>query len=776
MPSFQVSISPCNSLPVASNLHNHKKKKKKKKKKKEEEQHSSGNQVSHTIKTSVRVNGSQSISTNSLLKHYVRTGRMHDARAQFDAMPERTLVACTILMSGYVLHGHSMEALLLLHDMLHSPLAIVPDAFVLSAALRACASTGCLYCGQELHCLALKMGYLDDLFVANALVTMYSTCGSLRDSERLFREIEGPDLVSWSSMLSGYAKNGRDEQVLRLLGEMRMDGGQFDAFVLSIALKASANLGFVDTGIQLHCCTVKMGFDSCTFLLNSLMGFYGMTGRLTAMRQAFDGLCHKDLVSWNTTISCYADYHYSDEALKQFRLLMYEGFECDDYTLGSALQAVTDLSCLKHGKEIHGYAIKAGFGTNSYVVSALLDMYIESNGNNGLLPLKLFGYLHTVGEELLLDEFIMASVLKSCASRMDLETGKMVHSCILKQGMKTNPFISSSLVDMYAKCGILEASLWVFAGITEPGVVPWSAIIAGHCSNGLFQEALQLFQTMQSDGVKANEFTLTAVIQACAALRNLRSGKEIHCSLIRAGYESNGSVANSLISFYLEIRQAHQALKLCTSTYENEIPWNSLMQAFDRVIEDDESKLKLLKDIQRSNLQMNESMASYVLDAYRSPSLLHAGMQAHGYITKNGLLADHKVCTCLMNMYSRCGSIELAAKAFNQIPEKTAASWGSIISASVDHDCPSKALKLFTQMRRKNKSPDSGTFVSVLQACRQLGLVDEAFQIFISMSEIYGIDPSAEHYSCMVEILGCAGMVKEAEHFIGSGIPFKHKA
>ncbi|KAH7680622.1 Tetratricopeptide-like helical domain-containing protein [Dioscorea alata] len=369
----------------------------------------------------------------------------------------------------------------------------------------------------------------------------------------------------------------------------------------------------------------------------------------------------------------------------------------------------------------------------------------------------------------------MASILKFCASRMDLETGKMIHSCILKQGMKTNPFVSSSLVDMYAKCGIPEASLWVFAGIAKPGVVPWSAIIAGQCSNGRFQEALQLFQAMQSDSVKANEFTLTAAIQACAASRDLRSGKEIHCSLIRAGYSSNASVLNSLISFYFEIRQPQQALNLWTLSCEDDNPWNSLMRTFSKLI-DNGSIIELLTDIHRSNSQINASLAYYVLDACRSPSLLHAGMQAHGYITKNGLLTDHKISTCLMNMYSRCGSIELAAKAFNQIPEKTSASWGSIISASVDHDCPSKALKLFTQMRRKNKNPDSSTFVSVLQACSQMGLADEAFHIFISMSENYGIYPSAEHYSCMVDVLGRAGMLKEAEHFIGSCIPLERNA
>ncbi|XP_039125052.1 pentatricopeptide repeat-containing protein At2g03380, mitochondrial-like [Dioscorea cayenensis subsp. rotundata] len=608
MPSILLSISPCNSPSIAHKLHHHNKKKKKKK------NHYNKLRRNQTSDTTDNVQSFQ---------QYVRTGRMHDARVQFDAKSKRTLVEYTTLMSGYILHGHSMEAMLLLHDMLHLPFSFVLDPFAVSASLRACASTGSLHCGQELHCLVLKMGYFEDLFVANALVYMYSDCGSLSDAELVFREIKQPDLVSWSSMLSGYMKNGRDKQVLRLIGEMSVAGVQFDAFVLSIALKVAANLGVVATGMQLHCYTVKMGLDSCTFLMNSLMDFYGRSCRLSEMRKVFDGLFHKDLVSWNTAISCYTDDHQSYEALDLFHLLMLEGFECDDYTLGSVLQAVTDLSSLDHGREIHGYVIKAGFWCNSYVISALLVMYIECNDNNSLLPLKLFRYLYAIGEEELLDGFVMASILKFCASRMDLEIGKMIHSCILKQGMKTNPFVSSSLVDMYAKCGIPEASLWVFAGIAEPGVVSWSAIIAGQCSNGRFQEALHLFQAMQSDSVKANEFTLTAAIQACAALRDLRSGKEIHCSLIRAGYSSNASVLNSLIGFYFEIRQPQQALNLWTLSCEDDNPWNSLMRAFSKLI-DNGSIIKLLTDIHRSNSQINASLAYYVLDACRSPSLLHA--------------------------------------------------------------------------------------------------------------------------------------------------------
>lgn len=703
---------------------------------------------------------------------------MYEARALFNTMPKRSPVSWTILMSGYALHGPAIEALSLFRDMLREPSAVnlPPDPFVFSAVLRACASLGSLDHGRELHCSILKLNCAADLFVANGLVTMYASCGSLKDSERVFRGIRQPDLVSWTAMLSGCIKNGQDVEAVRLFGEMARAGIQFDAFALSIAIKASANLSCMEFGMQIHCCMIKMGFDSCMFLKNCLMEFYGRIRQLGTMRKVFDNMSEKDLVSWNTIISCHARYLCNEEAVALFRALMYEGPECDEFTLGSILQAVTNSGALNHGKEIHGYVIRAGFESNSYVISALLDMYIKcinheiTDRNNDISPLKLFRYFQHLRAEL--DEFIVASILKSCALLQDLETGKMIHSCILKLKMEPDPFVISSLIDMYAKCGILEASLRVFAGIENPGTVPWSVIIAGHCQNSRFQETLQLFRKMQLYHVKANEFTYTSAVLACVALGDLRSGKGIHCDMIRSGYESNASVVNTLINLYLALGQHQLALKLSSSISENEISWGSLIQAF-ATIEDHKEILKFFHKIQRSHGQFDHTSARYVLNSCGSPIFLNAGTQAHAYIMKRGLVSGPDMSNALIEMYSRCGSLVHAIDAFNEMPSKNTTSWTSIISVNVDHGRPTKALELFMQMIKKGRSPGSNTFVSVLKACAQLGHVDESFRFFILMGEVYRIKPSAQHYSCMVEVLGRAGLFREAEHFINSAIPLE---
>lgn len=677
-------------------------------------------------------------------------------------------------MDGYAQHGPAIESLSLLCDMIIelSFVNLRPDPFVISVALKACASFGSLDCGKELHCLAVKLGYMQDLFVANALVKVYSACGYLCSAESVFQRISQPDLVSWSSILSGFVKNGHEAEALRLFVEMARTGIQLDSYVFSIGLKAFADQNCIGLGVQVHCHMIKMGMHS-SFLHNSLVEFYGRIGELASMRKVFNNMLKKDLVSWNIVISCLAQSTCCKEALIYFSTLMHEdSSECDDFTLGSILQAVTRIGATHHGKQIHGYVIRAGFASNSYVMSALLDMYINCDSQD-TTSFNLLKHLQSFGVEL--DEFIVASILKSCAMHQDLEVGKMFHTCIMKVGIELDPFVISSLIDMYAKCGVLEASFRVFLGIQNPDTVAWSAIIAAYCWKSEFQEALYLFRKMQLDGVRANEFTYTSAILACIALGYLQNGKEIHCNAIRIGYSWNPSIVNILVHLYLKFGDFQGVLNLSCSIPSEEISWDSLVQAFGKS-EGHEMTLKVFHKIQQAHGHLDHKSACLVLNSCGSPILFNAGIQAHAYITKRGLSSNPNTYNSLINMYSKCGALGHAVDAFNQLTEKNSESWTSIISAHVDHDHPSEAINQFVKMIRKGKLPDSTTFLYVFKACGQMGLIDEAFRLFTLMIEVYKINPSAEIYSSMVEVLSSAGMLREAEHFIENAIPFKPTA
>ncbi|KAK3158084.1 hypothetical protein QOZ80_2AG0132720 [Eleusine coracana subsp. coracana] len=708
----------------------------------------------------------------SQLRAHARAGHMRPAREVFDALPApgRSIVAWTVLMSGYATHGPAFEAIELLLCMLG--LFMRPDAFVFSVALRACASVGSIRLGRQLHGAVAKLGYVGtDLFVANGLITMYASCCSVGCAEKVFGGIAAPDLVSWTSMLSAYTENGCHTEALMLFMEMVYDGMPCDAFILSVALRAASSLGHVGLGQQLHCCMIKMGLVGNEFLENCLMGFYGRTGELQLMQKVFDGMNDKDLVSWNTIIQCYADNLCDDEAFAQFRAMMFECAECDEFTLGSILHVVTRRGDFDYGKEIHGHLIRAGFDSDKHVMSALVDMYVNwatLQKRQRMFPLKMLRYYLLVHGKL--DQFIVASSLKACTSDLDLASGKMLHACILKFDMDPDSFVTSSLVDMYAKCNSLEESELLFSRIKDPGTAAWSAVIAGNCQNGQYEKAMHLFRRMQLEHVQPNEFTYTAVLTACTALGDVASGMEIHSSSIRNGYGANTSIVKSLISFYLRQGLYHKALKLCMSLSNHEVSWGMLVQEFYQ-LDDHVGIVNLFHVIQRSGVELDYKTACLILSSCKKLARLDEGLQAHAYMTKRGLASTACMNNHLIDMYSNCGSLRHAFDAFNYMSDKDASSWTSIIIANVENGCPETAIRLFRQMIRMGKPPTSMAFLFVLKACAKMGLVTEAFKFFASMTDIYRIQPSKGHYSYMIEALGRAGMFKEAEHFIDSVVP-----
>jgi pentatricopeptide repeat protein len=139
-------------------------------------------------------------------------------------------------------------------------------------------------------------------------------------------------------------------------------------------------------------------------------------------------------------------------------------------------------------------------------------------------------------------------------------------------------------------------------------------------------------------------------------------------------------------------------------------------------------------------------------------------------MTKRGLASSACTNSYLIDMYSSVGSLRHASDAFNYMPAKDASSWTSIVAANVENGCPETAIRLFSQMEEKCR-PTPEAFLSVLKACARTGLVSEAFRFFVSMTEVYKIQPSEEHYSHMIQVLSRAGMFKEAEHFIDSVVP-----
>uniref|UniRef100_UPI0040747504 Synthetic PPR-DYW protein n=1 Tax=synthetic construct TaxID=32630 RepID=UPI0040747504 len=370
------------------------------------------------------------------------------------------------------------------------------------------------------------------------------------------------------------------------------------------------------------------------------------------------------------------------------------------------------------------------------------------------------------------DNYTFPFVLKACASLSSLKEGKQIHGHVIKSGFESDVYVQSALIDMYAKCGELEDARKVFDEMPERNVVSWNAMISGYAQNGQSEEALELFREMQQEGIKPSEFTFCSVLSACASLGSLEMGKQIHGYVIKSGFESIVFVGNALIDMYAKCGSIEDARKVFDEMPERTVvSWTAMISGYAQNGQSEEA-LELFREMQREGVKPDEVTLPSVLSACANLGALEQGKQIHAYVIKSGFESDVFVGSALIDMYAKCGSIEDARKVFDKMPERDVVSWNAMIAAYAQHGHGKEALQLFQQMQQEGVKPSEVTFTSILSACSHAGLVDEGHHYFESMSPDYGITPRVEHYGCMVDLLGRAGRLDEAEDLIKS-MPFQ---
>lgn len=168
----------------------------------------------------------------------------------------------------------------------------------------------------------------------------------------------------------------------------------------------------------------------------------------------------------------------------------------------------------------------------------------------------------------------------------------------------------------------------------------------------------------------------------------------------------------------------------------------------------------------RKNIKPNNVTLVSLLSACTHLASSMVGRSIHSHIVVNRLHLDSALGTALLSMYSKCGSIERAMQVFRYIEEKNLQCWTVMLSCLAHHGRWKDAIALFTEVENSGLTPDSLTFTVILSCCSHSGLVDEGRKYFHSMKGNYGLEPSLEHYGCMVDMLGRAGLIDEAYSII----------
>jgi pentatricopeptide repeat protein len=324
----------------------------------------------------------------------------------------------------------------------------------------------------------------------------------------------------------------------------------------------------------------------------------------------------------------------------------------------------------------------------------------------------------------------------------------------------------NTMVAGYAQNGQVEEALDVFEKMPERNTISWNALIAGYAQNGCSDEALELFQKMQVAGVKPDSKTFGSVLPTCANLGALDQGREIHGRIITSEFQYDFVVQSALADVYAKCGILEDARKLFDKMCQRDVvSWTAMITGYAQNGYSVEA-LNLFKEMKLAGVKPDCKTFAGVLPACAKLASLEQGMEIHEEITGSGFQSDVIVANALIDMYAKCGSIIKAHHLFDNMPQRNVVSWTTMIGGYAMHGFGKEALKIFEKMQHSGMKPNRATLVCVLSACCHAGLVDEGWLYFNCMTQHYHITPTMEHYGCMVDLFGRAGLLDEAQNFI----------
>ncbi|EXB31957.1 hypothetical protein L484_013589 [Morus notabilis] len=220
-----------------------------------------------------------------------------------------------------------------------------------------------------------KNGFELDLYMRNRILLMHVRCGMMLDARKMFDGMPERNLVSWNTIIAGLVDCGEFVEAFRLfliMWEEFSDGG---SRIFATMIRASAGLGLVFPGRQIHSCALKMGVDQDVFVSCALIDMYGKCGRLEDAQFVFDELPEKTTVGWNTIIAGYALHGYSEEALSLYCEMRDSGVKMDHFTFSIIIRICARLASLEHAKQAHAGLVRHGYGLDIVANTALVDFY-----------------------------------------------------------------------------------------------------------------------------------------------------------------------------------------------------------------------------------------------------------------------------------------------------------------------------------------------------------------------------------------------------------------
>ncbi|KAJ4980736.1 hypothetical protein NE237_031573 [Protea cynaroides] len=429
---------------------------------------------------------------NSLISLFGKFGDLLDGIQLFDRMPQRDIISWNSIISAYVQNGFYWEAMMKVRELMQSGLR--PDAVTIVNTLSVCETDSTV---REIHCYVLRNGHESIATICNCIISVYGKCGRTEESSLVFSRMLKPDKVAWNALISSYAQNGCFEESIRLLRDMNLAGFEADVItysgiisslsqngqpneamrifveMLDVGLKpdvvtiasilpAISDLKHFDYCKEVHGYTYRNQLESDRRVRNALIYVYSKCGFISNAFQVFANIRGKDVISWSSMVGGYVQNGYLSEALDIFREMIGVQAEPNPITITSVLSACAGISGVRQGKEVHLWALKNGFEDQTFVGSALIDMYAK------------------------------------CGRIKD---SRRVFDLIKEKNLVT----FNTMMGGYAVHGLGQKALEIFQRVEEPDHISFLAVLSACNHGGLVDEGIKIFNSMKDLGIIPTE-------------------------------------------------------------------------------------------------------------------------------------------------------------------------------------------------------------------------------------------------------------------------------
>jgi pentatricopeptide repeat protein len=392
--------------------------------------------------------------------------------ARVAAPPGPNAYMLATMMRAYLRAGLPRRALALFGRVIRDRLPADARTFVFAIKAAAAASSP----GGAVHCVALKRGFLDQsVLVGNALVHMYARGVQLFDARKVFDEMSERDVVSWTTLVDGYARGGLADEAWRVFCRMVVaEGVRPNRVTLVAAASAVGQMRLLGLGRTVRRCVAETGINRTVNLDNALVDMFGKCGCMVSAKEVFDGMAVKDVYSWTSMVDAYAKCGDLENAAQMFEHM--------------PLRNAVSWSCM-----IAGY----------------------SQANQPEEAVRMFNDMLATGVEPI--DATLVSVLSACAQLGCLDLGRWIYDkYVTSNTVALTVNLGNAFINMFANCGDVGGAARLFDDMEEKNLVSWNSIIMARAVHGQSEEALYLFQQFKGTGVMPDEITYTGVFSACS--------------------------------------------------------------------------------------------------------------------------------------------------------------------------------------------------------------------------------------------------------------------